>query len=169
MAVCRLCKKQQRQQIWRLASLPPQWGTRKKWSNINRTTSSDHLLKTNSSRPSPWAIMCIASIKRYDTLWIFGGGGMLYGFLLIITNYAFIQISSTWFFENGAAIGWAKSTPAWPQGSRFGLLEGRTRPLLSLEMAGCQLVGSPLQWCATVLKERKKTQVRNRLRKALLR
>lgn len=38
--------------------------------------------------------------------------------------------------------------PAWPPGSHSVLLGGRKHPQLSLEMVGCPLVESRLQWCA---------------------
>lgn len=88
------------------------------------------------------------SIKRHNTVSL-GIYGMLYMLCYVLFNWA-----KNYFFENGTAIEWAQSTPAWPQGSRSGLLEGRTRLLLSLGMAGCQLVGSRLRWCATVLKKK---------------
>lgn len=63
--------------------------------------------------------------------------------------------------KNGAAQRHrAQVSPALLQESRFGPQGERTHLLLSLGKAGCQLVGFPLRWCATVYGEieKKKTK-----------
>lgn len=73
--------------------------------------------------------------------------------------------------KNGAAQRQrAQVSPALLQESHSGPQGERTRLLLSLGKAGCQLVGFPLRWCATVYREigKKKTVETHTIRECFI-